>query len=317
MPLPWPGETHQHTSLHPPTSPPGWLPRALPGQAAPLEAQWFSLSRCWITSKHLLVHYITNCGYFGLIFLFNMAVFGVVVRKSCCLRVTGAVQGDHSAWKVALVAMALFCLLGATWALAFLTHGTSSAPVLYLFTVLNSLQGQGSLGVGGEDGEGRRQPGRGSRGTNIPPVLPCPSLCQGASSSRPQPQAWGWARPPASSTPAAVVFLQGSHSSARDRGHYPLRATPGQRAHLQHGEPSGRNGSELAERPRSGSEVPAASRQDAPHHLLLLLSVCLPSPAGIFIFVWLVVLYRPKVEETTGSLSRVFRLDKTTTVSQD
>ncbi|NXO67489.1 AGRG3 protein, partial [Phainopepla nitens] len=96
---------------------------------------------CWITSKHLLVHYITNCGYFGLIFLFNMAVFGVVTQKSCSLQGTGAVQGHRKPWKVALVAAGLFCLLGATWALAFLTYGISSAAVLYLFTILNSLQG--------------------------------------------------------------------------------------------------------------------------------------------------------------------------------
>ncbi|NXF69772.1 AGRG3 protein, partial [Ciccaba nigrolineata] len=96
---------------------------------------------CWITSEHVLVHYITNCGYFGLIFLFNMAVFGVVTQKSCCLQGTGVVQRDRKAWKVALVAMGLFCLLGATWALVFLTHSTSSVPMLYLFTILNSLQG--------------------------------------------------------------------------------------------------------------------------------------------------------------------------------
>ncbi|NWT61228.1 AGRG3 protein, partial [Erythrocercus mccallii] len=96
---------------------------------------------CWITSKHLLVHYITNCGYFGLIFLFNMAVFGVVTQKSCSLQGTGAVQGYRKPWKVALVAAGLFCLLGATWALAFLTYGISSTPVLYVFTILNSLQG--------------------------------------------------------------------------------------------------------------------------------------------------------------------------------
>ncbi|NXH32848.1 AGRG3 protein, partial [Myiagra hebetior] len=96
---------------------------------------------CWITSKHLLVHYITNCGYFGLIFLFNIAVFGVVTQKSCSLQGTRAVQGHRKPWKVALVAAGLFCLLGATWALAFLTYGISSTPVLYLFTILNSLQG--------------------------------------------------------------------------------------------------------------------------------------------------------------------------------
>ncbi|NWV75604.1 AGRG3 protein, partial [Dasyornis broadbenti] len=96
---------------------------------------------CWITSKHLLVHYITNCGYFGLIFLFNMAVFGVVTQKSCSLLGTAAVQGYRKPWKVALVAAGLFCLLGATWVLAFLTYSISSPPVLYLFTILNSLQG--------------------------------------------------------------------------------------------------------------------------------------------------------------------------------
>ncbi|NWR84541.1 AGRG3 protein, partial [Furnarius figulus] len=96
---------------------------------------------CWITSKHLLVHYITNCGYFSLIFLFNMAVFGVVTQKSCSLQHTGAVQDGPRTWKVVLVAAGLFCLLGATWALAFLTYGTSSAPVLYFFTILNSFQG--------------------------------------------------------------------------------------------------------------------------------------------------------------------------------
>ncbi|NXO36248.1 AGRG3 protein, partial [Locustella ochotensis] len=96
---------------------------------------------CWITSKHLLVHYITNCGYFGLIFLFNMAVFGVVTHKSCSLQSAGAVQGYRKPWKVALVAAGLFCLLGATWALAFLTYGISSTPMLYLFTILNSFQG--------------------------------------------------------------------------------------------------------------------------------------------------------------------------------
>ncbi|XP_074769674.1 adhesion G protein-coupled receptor G3 [Athene noctua] len=96
---------------------------------------------CWIPSEHVLVHYITNCGYFGLIFLFNMGVFGMVIQKSCCLKDTGVVQRHRKAWKVALVAVGLFCLLGVTWALAFLTHSTSSVPMLYLFTVLNSLQG--------------------------------------------------------------------------------------------------------------------------------------------------------------------------------
>ncbi|NWQ80890.1 AGRG3 protein, partial [Columbina picui] len=95
---------------------------------------------CWITSKYLLVHYITNCRYFGLIFLFNTVVFVLVTQKSCCPQGTGRGQGKRKTWKVAPGAMGLFCLLGATWALAFLTHSTSSVFMLFLFTILNSLQ---------------------------------------------------------------------------------------------------------------------------------------------------------------------------------
>ncbi|XP_047924909.2 uncharacterized protein [Anser cygnoides] len=96
---------------------------------------------CWINSEHLLVHYITNCGYFSLVFLFNTAIFGVVAWKNCHLWSTGMVQGRCKAWRVALAVVGLFCLLGATWALAFLSYGSSSVPILYLSTILNSLQG--------------------------------------------------------------------------------------------------------------------------------------------------------------------------------
>ncbi|NXJ13570.1 AGRG3 protein, partial [Odontophorus gujanensis] len=96
---------------------------------------------CWINSEHLLVHYITNCGYFGLIFLFNTVIFGVVAWKNCHLWRSGVVQGHCKAWKVVLAAVGLFCLLGATWALAFLSYGSSSVPMLFLAAILNSLQG--------------------------------------------------------------------------------------------------------------------------------------------------------------------------------
>ncbi|KGL79154.1 putative G-protein coupled receptor 97, partial [Tinamus guttatus] len=99
------------------------------------------LSLCWIKSEHITVHYITNCGYFGLIFLFNTVIFGVVAWKNYRLQSTRAAKENRKSWKVGLVALGLFCLLGATWALAFLTYGNASVPMLYLFAILNSLQG--------------------------------------------------------------------------------------------------------------------------------------------------------------------------------
>ncbi|KAM8799433.1 LOW QUALITY PROTEIN: adhesion G protein-coupled receptor G3-like [Eudromia elegans] len=99
------------------------------------------LSLCWIKSEHITVHYITHCGYFGLIFLFNTVIFGVVAWKNYHLQSTRAAKEKRKSWKVGLVAVGLFCLLGATWALAFLTRGNASVPMLYLFAILNSLQG--------------------------------------------------------------------------------------------------------------------------------------------------------------------------------
>ncbi|XP_031471087.1 adhesion G protein-coupled receptor G3 isoform X1 [Phasianus colchicus] len=96
---------------------------------------------CWINSEHLLVHYITNCAYFGLIFLFNTIIFGVVAWKNCHLWRSGVMQGHCKAWKVVLSAIGLFCLLGATWALSFLSYGSSSKFMIFLAAILNSLQG--------------------------------------------------------------------------------------------------------------------------------------------------------------------------------
>ncbi|XP_067158943.1 adhesion G protein-coupled receptor G3 [Apteryx mantelli] len=99
------------------------------------------MSLCFIKYEHVMVHYITNCGYFGLIFLFNTVIFGVVAWKNYHLQSTRAVKENRKAWKVGLMAVGLFCLLGATWALAFLTYGNAFVPLRYLFAILNSLQG--------------------------------------------------------------------------------------------------------------------------------------------------------------------------------
>ncbi|XP_074865225.1 adhesion G protein-coupled receptor G3 [Carettochelys insculpta] len=101
-----------------------------------------TVALCWIDTAHLAVHYVTNCSYFGLIFLVNSLVLGVVAWKLFSLHRTRAGREEkREAWKRGLTLLGLACLLGATWGLAFLTYGTMSVPALYLFTVLNSLQG--------------------------------------------------------------------------------------------------------------------------------------------------------------------------------
>ncbi|XP_050779252.1 adhesion G protein-coupled receptor G3 isoform X1 [Gopherus flavomarginatus] len=101
-----------------------------------------TLTLCWIDSAHLVVHYVTNCSYFGLILLFNTLILVVVAWKLFCLQhATAGKEEKIEAWKGGLTVLGLSCLLGATWGLAFFTYGAMSVPAVYLFTVLNSLQG--------------------------------------------------------------------------------------------------------------------------------------------------------------------------------
>ncbi|KAM9289547.1 adhesion G-protein coupled receptor G5 [Morus bassanus] len=88
---------------------------------------------CWLTS--LPAHYATLC-YAGLILLFNTLVLGRVVM---ILQRIGWQKGQ--ARKDCATVLGLTCLLGTTWGLAFFSFGVFRIPQLYLFTILNSLQG--------------------------------------------------------------------------------------------------------------------------------------------------------------------------------
>ncbi|NWZ18785.1 AGRG5 protein, partial [Asarcornis scutulata] len=92
-----------------------------------------NMNMCWLTS--LLAHFVTLC-YAGLILLFNtlmLAAVVVMLRRIKCQK--GQARRD---WATVL---GLTCLLGTTWGLAFFSFGVLLIPQLYLFTILNSLQG--------------------------------------------------------------------------------------------------------------------------------------------------------------------------------
>ncbi|KAM7101342.1 LOW QUALITY PROTEIN: adhesion G-protein coupled receptor G5 [Ciconia maguari] len=85
-------------------------------------------ARCWLTSP--LAHYATLC-YTSLILLFNTLMLGRVVM----------ILSIWQARKDWVMVLELTCLLGTTWGLAFFSFGVFRIPQLYLFTILNSLQG--------------------------------------------------------------------------------------------------------------------------------------------------------------------------------
>ncbi|XP_009705989.1 PREDICTED: G-protein coupled receptor 56 [Cariama cristata] len=90
---------------------------------------------CWITSP--LIHNIVNLGFFSLVFLFNSVMLGAMVRE--ILRQN---KKDHKL-KHVLALFGLSILLGIPWALVFFsfTSGVFRLVSLYIFTIINSLQG--------------------------------------------------------------------------------------------------------------------------------------------------------------------------------
>lgn len=101
--------------------------------------------------KLLVVSYITTVAFPFLVVVFNACMLGLVVFKMLELR-----RGDRSfgsssdwkkinkerkkrLWKDCVTVLGLSCVLGLPWGLASTTY--VSLAGIYIFTVLNSLQG--------------------------------------------------------------------------------------------------------------------------------------------------------------------------------
>ncbi|CAM4620892.1 unnamed protein product [Lepidochelys olivacea] len=95
---------------------------------------------CWITDKARDVHYCLNLGYAGITIFFNTVILVTVVRMLRKLRSNVNNQKEQGK-KDLVTVLGLTCLLGMTWALAFLSFGVFLIPQLILFTIINSLLG--------------------------------------------------------------------------------------------------------------------------------------------------------------------------------
>ncbi|KPP56863.1 putative G-protein coupled receptor 97, partial [Scleropages formosus] len=96
---------------------------------------------CWITSG--AVQYITVSAYLGIVFLFSAAMLGVVLVK---VQKIGSKDVQTQQMKKisqkCVTLLGLSCVLGIPWGLAFLTYGPLSLAGVYIFTIVNSLQGE-------------------------------------------------------------------------------------------------------------------------------------------------------------------------------
>ncbi|XP_072237094.1 adhesion G-protein coupled receptor G2-like [Leuresthes tenuis] len=100
-----------------------------------------STTICYITND--VVKHVTTLGMFGLVFLFNMSMLMVIVRHvlgACHKKEFGDSERGRTKKKMCLL-LTLITLLGVTWGLIFFSFGHLTTPFLYIFCIVNSLQG--------------------------------------------------------------------------------------------------------------------------------------------------------------------------------
>ncbi|XP_023582546.1 adhesion G protein-coupled receptor G3 [Trichechus manatus latirostris] len=96
-----------------------------------------TLELCWFREKTAL--YVTVHGYFLIIFLFSATILALVAWKIFTLSSIAAGKEQGTNWKGVLTVLGLSSLMGWTWGLAILTP--LGLPTVYIFALLNSLQG--------------------------------------------------------------------------------------------------------------------------------------------------------------------------------
>lgn len=102
---------------------------------------------CWIENESFLLG--VNLAYFSVVFIFSSGVLVTVSFRIFSLNRYGSnSRPGHKpgarqlpSCKDVCTVLGLSCLLGSTWGLAFLSVNNLNYPVLYLFSILNSLQG--------------------------------------------------------------------------------------------------------------------------------------------------------------------------------
>ncbi|XP_046897897.1 adhesion G-protein coupled receptor G5-like isoform X2 [Hypomesus transpacificus] len=97
---------------------------------------------CYLSDEVAKV--VTTVGFVSLVLLFNLAILGMAARRVLSMRVAQGGTVDVARGRVRrdlCTFSGISCLLGVTWGLVFFSFGQLATPGLYLFCVLNSLQG--------------------------------------------------------------------------------------------------------------------------------------------------------------------------------
>ncbi|XP_058252494.1 adhesion G-protein coupled receptor G4 [Hemibagrus wyckioides] len=96
-------------------------------------------SFCWLQNN--VAFYVTVVAFVVLILVCNISVFGVVLVQIRGMQLSKEASRCSRMLHEMRVVASLTFLLGLTWMLAFFTWGPMQVPFLYIFSLLNTLQG--------------------------------------------------------------------------------------------------------------------------------------------------------------------------------
>lgn len=94
---------------------------------------------CWVTSDE--VFYVTVVGFILLILLANLSVFVVVLIQIKRMRINKPSVNSNTIVNDLRAVASLTVLLGLTWSMGFFSFGPARVAMMYLFCILNTLQG--------------------------------------------------------------------------------------------------------------------------------------------------------------------------------
>ncbi|XP_028277260.1 mucin-5AC [Parambassis ranga] len=95
---------------------------------------------CWL--KNDIAFYVAVVAYFCVIFLFNLAMFIVVLVQLYRIKKQNPQNTQHrTTLQDVRSVVGITILLGLTWGFAFFAWGPVNLPFMYLFAIFNSLQG--------------------------------------------------------------------------------------------------------------------------------------------------------------------------------
>uniref|UniRef100_A0AAZ3PJJ8 G-protein coupled receptors family 2 profile 2 domain-containing protein n=2 Tax=Oncorhynchus tshawytscha TaxID=74940 RepID=A0AAZ3PJJ8_ONCTS len=120
----------------------GWgVPALVVSIVASVSTDFYGLNNrmCWI--KDSGVQYGSVVAYLIVVLLFNSTIFAIVITTMLKLRSVTSPQGKRQSRNITCSVLGLTCILGLTWGVGFFSMGYTNYVILYIFTILNSLQG--------------------------------------------------------------------------------------------------------------------------------------------------------------------------------